>query len=35
MVRGLERCVIFRDATDREDFVARFAHLAQCGTFLT
>ncbi len=27
MMRGLERRVIFRDATDREDFVPRLAYL--------
>jgi putative transposase len=31
MVRGLERRVIFRDDTDREDFVARLATLAAAG----
>jgi REP element-mobilizing transposase RayT len=31
MVRGLERRVIFRDDTDRADFVARLATLAERG----
>jgi REP element-mobilizing transposase RayT len=33
MVRGLERRVIFRDDTDRADFVARVAALAQHGAW--
>jgi len=33
MVRGLERRVIFRDDTDREDFVARVAALAEAGAW--
>jgi len=31
MVRGLERRVIFRDDSDRADFVARLAALAEAG----
>jgi putative transposase len=31
MVRGLERRVIFRDDTDREDFITRLASLAGAG----
>jgi len=31
MVRGIERTVLFRDDTDRTDFVARLAHLAEAG----
>jgi REP element-mobilizing transposase RayT len=31
MVRGLERRIIFRDDTDRGDFIARLAHLAERG----
>ena len=31
MVRGIERTAIFRDDTDRADFIARFAHLAEQG----
>ena len=31
MVRGIERTVIFRDDTDRADFVARLAALAEHG----
>jgi REP element-mobilizing transposase RayT len=31
MVRGLERRAIFRDDTDRADFVARLAALAESG----
>jgi hypothetical protein len=31
MVRGLERGVIFTDDADREDFIARLAHLAEQG----
>jgi len=33
MVRGLERRAIFRDDTDREDFVARVAALAEAGAW--
>jgi REP element-mobilizing transposase RayT len=33
MVRGLERRVIFKDDTDREDFVARLANLAEQGAW--
>jgi len=31
MVRGLERRALFRDDTDRADFVARLARLAERG----
>jgi len=31
MVRGIERTTIFRDDTDREDFVTRLAQLAGQG----
>jgi len=31
MVRGIDRTVLFRDATDREDFLSRVAALAQAG----
>lgn len=31
MVRGIERCAIFRDDQDREDFVRRLGALAQAG----
>ena len=31
MVRGIERTTIFRDDTDRTDFVARLAALAESG----
>ena len=31
MVRGLERRVIFKDDTDRDDFVTRVAALADAG----
>ncbi|MGA2263645.1 MAG: hypothetical protein ABSH28_19690 [Acidobacteriota bacterium] len=33
MVRGIERTSIFRDDTDRADFVARLARLAEHGAF--
>jgi REP element-mobilizing transposase RayT len=33
MVRGIERTVLFRDDTDRADFVARVAHLAEQGAW--
>jgi putative transposase len=33
MVRGIERTAIFRDDTDRADFVARVAALAQAGAW--
>jgi REP element-mobilizing transposase RayT len=33
MVRGIERCVIFRDDADRTDFVARVVHLAAQGAW--
>src|SRR5574341_1810770 len=33
MVRGIERTAIFRDDTDREDFLARVAALAEGGAF--
>ncbi len=33
MVRGIERTQIFRDDTDRADFVARLAALAQAGAW--
>jgi REP element-mobilizing transposase RayT len=33
MVRGIERTTIFRDDTDRADFVARLAGLAEAGAF--
>ena len=32
MVRGLERRTIFRDDTDRGDFVARLARLVKLGS---
>ena len=35
MVRGIERTVLFRDDTDREDFLARVAALAATGAFTT
>ncbi len=31
MVRGIERTAIFRDDTDRADFLGRLAHLAEQG----
>ncbi len=31
MVRGIERTALFRDDTDRADFVARLAALAEQG----
>ncbi|MEI8190001.1 MAG: transposase, partial [candidate division NC10 bacterium] len=31
MVRGIERTTIFRDDTDRADFLARLASLAESG----
>jgi len=34
MVRGLERRVIFRDDRDRDDFVTRFAALAEGGALM-
>ncbi len=33
MVRGIERTVLFRDDTDREDFLARVAALAEASAF--
>jgi putative transposase len=34
MVRGIERTQVFRDDTDRADFVARVAHLAEQGAWI-
>ncbi len=34
MVRGIERTTIFRDDTDREDFVTRLAQLAGQGALM-
>ena len=33
MVRGIERTALFRDDTDRTDFVARLAALAEQGAW--
>ena len=33
MVRGIERTTIFRDDTDRSDFIARLAALAEAGAW--
>ena len=33
MLRGLERRVIFKDNTDRDDFVTRVAALADAGAW--
>jgi len=34
MLRGIERAAIFRDDPNREDFVARFAALAEAGAWM-